>query len=169
MLNFDNILFHCALLCVFVCQGGRVRDLLFKLLEKEDDVVIKHGTQSRENRRAATQGMRTSKFCLHPAGDTPSACRLFDAIASLCVPVIVSDGIELPFEDVVDYRKFSVFLRSDAALKPGLLVKKLRRVKPEKIFKYQKAMKEVKESFLLVTSSQLSSLVNLICEFDSCR
>uniref|UniRef100_A0A1J3E2Q6 Putative arabinosyltransferase ARAD2 n=1 Tax=Noccaea caerulescens TaxID=107243 RepID=A0A1J3E2Q6_NOCCA len=128
-------------------NGGRVRDLLFKLLEKEDDVVIKHGTQSRENRRAAKQGMHTSKFCLHPAGDTPSACRLFDSIASLCVPVIVSDGIELPFEDVVDYRKFSVFLRSDATLKPGFVVKKLRKVKPEKILKYQKAMKEVRRYF----------------------
>lgn len=126
--------------------------MLFKLLENEDDVVIKHGTQSRENRRAVKQGMRTSKFCLHLAGDTP-ACRLFDSIASLCVPVIVSDAIELPFEDVIDYRKFSIFLRSDAALKPGFVVKKLRKVKPEKILKYQKAMKEVRE--FLVLSFQL--------------
>ncbi|ANM69942.1 Exostosin family protein [Arabidopsis thaliana] len=123
-------------------DGGKVRDLLFKLLEKEEDVVIKRGTQSRENMRAVKQGMHTSKFCLHLAGDTSSACRLFDAIASLCVPVIVSDGIELPFEDVIDYRKFSIFLRRDAALKPGFVVKKLRKVKPGKILKYQKVMKE---------------------------
>lgn len=71
-------------------DGGRVRDLLLKLFENEDDVVIiKHGTQSRENRSAAKQGMHTSKFCLLPAGDTPPACRLFDFIASLCIPVIV--------------------------------------------------------------------------------
>ncbi|KAG7532697.1 Exostosin-like [Arabidopsis thaliana x Arabidopsis arenosa] len=127
--------------------GGKVRDLVFKLLENEDDVVIKHGTQSRENRRAVKQGMHTSKFCLHLAGDTPSAFRVFDAIASLCVPVIVSDGIELPFEDVIDYRKFSIFLRRDAALKPGFVVKKLRKVKPEKILKYQKTMKEVRRYF----------------------
>ncbi|KAF8080145.1 hypothetical protein N665_0972s0006 [Sinapis alba] len=127
-------------------DGGRVKDLLFKLLEKEDDVVIKHGTQSREN----TERMHTSKFCLHPAagdGDTPSACRLFDYIASLCIPVIVSDGFELPFEDVIDYRSFSVFLRSDSALKPGVLIKKVRKVKPGKILKYQKAMKEVRRYF----------------------
>ncbi|KAF3514756.1 hypothetical protein F2Q69_00004022 [Brassica cretica] len=129
-------------------DGGRVRDLLLKLFENEDDVVIiKHGTQSRENRRAAKQGMHTSKFCLLPAGDTPSACRLFDFIAILCIPVIVSDGIELPFEDVIDYRSFSVFLRSDSALKPGFLVKKLRKVKPGKILKYQKAVKEVTRYF----------------------
>ncbi|CAH2046402.1 unnamed protein product [Thlaspi arvense] len=128
-------------------DGSKVRDLLFKLLEKEDDVVIKHESQLRGNMRAAKQGRHTSKFCLHPPGDTPSACRLFDSIASLCVPVIVSDGIELPFEDVIDYRKFSVFLRSDSALKPGFLVKRLRKVKQEKILKYQKAMKEVRRYF----------------------
>ncbi|PRQ30046.1 putative hexosyltransferase [Rosa chinensis] len=85
-------------------EGGKIRDLLFQLLENEEDVIVKHGTQSRENRRAATHGMHTSKFCLNPAGDTPSACRLFDSIVSLCVPVVISDSIELPFEDVIDYR-----------------------------------------------------------------
>ncbi|KAJ0975896.1 hypothetical protein J5N97_017861 [Dioscorea zingiberensis] len=80
-------------------EGGKIRDTLFQILEAEKDVVIKHGAQSRESRRMATQGMHSSKFCLHPAGDTPSACRLFDAIVSLCIPVIVSDYIELPFED----------------------------------------------------------------------
>lgn len=124
-------------------QGGKIRDLLFQILESEEDVIIKHGTQSRENRRAASHGMHTSKFCLNPAGDTPSACRLFDAIVSLCVPVIVSDNIELPFEDIIDYKKFSVFVETTAALKPGYLVSLLRQVPAEKIIEYQKAMKEV--------------------------
>lgn len=105
--------------------------------------MIKHGTQSRENRRAASQGMHTSKFCLNPAGDTPSACRLFDSIVSLCVPVIVSDSIELPFEDIIDYKKFSVFVEATAALKPGYLVSLLRKVPEQKIIEFQKAMKEV--------------------------
>ncbi|KAG2241936.1 hypothetical protein Bca52824_096222 [Brassica carinata] len=118
--------------------GGKVRDLLFQVLEKEGDVTIKHGTQSRENRRAATKGMHTSKFCLNPAGDTPSACRLFDSIVSLCVPVIVSDSIELPFEDVIDYRKFSIFVEANVALKPGFLVKKLRKIGTKKILAYQR-------------------------------
>ncbi|KFK31599.1 hypothetical protein AALP_AA6G133800 [Arabis alpina] len=127
-------------------DGGRVGDLLFKLLENEDDVVIKDGTLSKENRREVKQGMHTSKFCLHLAGDTPP-CRLYDSIVSLCVPVIVSGSMELPFEDVIDYRKFCIFSRSDAALKPGYVVQKLRKVKPEKILKYQKAMKEVRRYF----------------------
>lgn len=87
--------------------------------------------------------MHTSKFCLNPAGDTPSACRLFDSIVSLCVPVIVSDSIELPFEDVIDYRKIAIFVESNAALKPEFLVSMLRGITTERILEYQKEMNEV--------------------------
>ncbi|CAM8893737.1 unnamed protein product [Rhodiola kirilowii] len=128
-------------------EGGKIRDMLFQVLEDEDDVIIKHGAQSRESRRMATQGMHSSKFCLHPAGDTPSACRLFDAIVSLCVPVIVSDHIELPFEDVINYNKISFFVDSASAVKPGLLVKKLKRITAEQILEYQKELKKVKRYF----------------------
>lgn len=128
-------------------EGGKIRDLLFQILESEEDVIIKHGAQSRESRRMATQGMHTSKFCLHPAGDTPSACRLFDAIVSLCVPVIISDHIELPFEDVIDYRKIAVFVDSDTAVKPGYLAKFLRGVSSERILEFQEELKKVKHYF----------------------
>ncbi|XP_061355549.1 probable arabinosyltransferase ARAD1 [Gastrolobium bilobum] len=128
-------------------EGGKIRDTLFQILEKEDDVIIKHGAQSRESRRAASQGMHTSKFCLHPAGDTPSACRLFDAIVSLCIPVIVSDNIELPFEDTIDYRKIALFVETSASIKPGYLVSILRAVTPDRILEYQKELKEVKRYF----------------------
>ena len=118
--------------------------MLFQILENEDDVIIKHGVQSRESRRAASHGMHTSKFCLNPAGDTPSACRLFDSIVSLCVPVIISDDIELPFEDVVDYRKIAIFVETTVALKPGFLVAMLRAISAERILEYQKELKKVK-------------------------
>ena len=54
--------------------------------------------------------MIRSLFCLSPAGDTPSSARLFDAIVSGCLPVIVSDELELPFEGILDYRKVNVIL-----------------------------------------------------------
>ncbi|CAD6217569.1 unnamed protein product [Miscanthus lutarioriparius] len=128
-------------------EGGKVRDALFQILENEDDVTIKHGTQSRESRRAARQGMHSSKFCLHPAGDTPSACRLFDALVSLCVPVIVSDYIELPFEDIIDYNKISIFVGTSKALQPGYLTSMLRRISSERILEYQREIKKVKHYF----------------------
>lgn len=128
-------------------EGGRVRDMLFQVLEDEEDMIIKHGTQSRESRRLATQGMHTSKFCLNPAGDTPSACRLFDAIVSLCVPVIVSDDIELPFEDIIDYSKIAIFVTSSDAVQPGYLASMLRSVSSERLLQYQRELVKVKRYF----------------------
>ena len=136
---------------------------------------MKHGTQSRESRRAATHGMHTSKFCLNPAGDTPSACRLFDSIVSLCVPVIISDSIELPFETVVDYRKIAIFVESNTALRPGFLVSMLREITSERILEYQKELNEVSTDcsvfcglvfrFLLLIVKFLSTAISAIASF----
>lgn len=146
--TFASLLFTC-----FGLKGGKIRDLLFQILVNEDDVIIKHGTQSRESRRAASLGMHTSKFCLHPAGDTPSACRLFDAIVSLCIPVIVSNHIELPFEDVIDYEKVAIFVDGTRALEPGFLVPMLRAISADRILEYQKELREVRPFFHMLLLS----------------
>lgn len=140
-----------------------MRDTLFQILENEKDVIIKHGTQSRVSRRMATQGMHSSKFCLHPAGDTPSACRLFDAIVSLCIPVIVSDYIELPFEDLIDYKKIAIFIDTNNAVKPSFLVSELTKISEERIVQYQQELKMVNSSVLkfhLVLPSTFTISIN---------
>ncbi|MED6206153.1 putative arabinosyltransferase arad1 [Stylosanthes scabra] len=128
-------------------EEGKIRDVLFQVLENEEDVIIKEGVQSTESRREASNGMHTSKFCLNPAGDTSTSCRLFDSIVSLCVPVIVSDTIDLPFEDTIDYRTMAIFVDSDAAVKPGYLISLLREIHPDRILQYQKQMLEVRNYF----------------------
>ncbi|KVH92005.1 Exostosin-like protein [Cynara cardunculus var. scolymus] len=135
------------LVLIIMIFRGEIRDVLFKLLENEEDVVIKHGAQSRESRRMATQGIHSSKFCLHPAGDTPLACRLFDAILSLCIPVVISDYIELPFEYVIDYMKIAIFVDTDSAIMPGYLVRLLKGVKMETILEFQQELTKVKHYF----------------------
>lgn len=110
------------------------------LLKNTSSSLFCSGNQS-------TEGMRLSKFCLHPAGDTPSSCRLFDAIASHCVPVIVSDYIELPFEDEIDYRGFSLFFSVEEALRPDYLLGQLRQIKKERWLEMWKALKNVAHHF----------------------
>lgn len=112
-------------------------------MENEDDVIIKHGALSKETQQVATQGMHSSVFCLDPAGTSPASCRLFDAIISLCIPVIVSDDIELPFEDIIDYRKIAIFVNSSSAVKPGFLVNMLRGISTKTILEYQKELRLV--------------------------
>ncbi|KAK9278591.1 hypothetical protein L1049_028163 [Liquidambar formosana] len=75
------------------------------------------------------QGMATSKFCLNIAGDTPSSDHLFNSIASHCVPVIISDEIELPFEDILDYSELYKFVCASNVVKKGFLLNLLRGIK----------------------------------------
>ncbi|KAF9603594.1 hypothetical protein IFM89_037093 [Coptis chinensis] len=107
-------------------RGGLVREKLWDLLVNEPDVVMEEGFPNATGKEQSIKGMRGSEFCLHPAGDTPTSCRLFDAILSLCIPVIVSDDIELPFEGMVDYSNFSIFVPVSDALQPNWLLGHLR-------------------------------------------
>ncbi|MCO5595700.1 hypothetical protein L7F22_049746 [Adiantum nelumboides] len=113
-------------------RTGLVRDKLWALLKEEPGVVFEEGYPNKTGREQALKGMRGADFCLHPAGDTPTSCRLFDAVMSLCIPVIVSDSIELPFEGVLDYTEFSLFVAVHNALQPKFLVNYLKGIPTER-------------------------------------
>lgn len=106
--------------------------------------------------------MRTSRFCLHPAGDTPSSCRLFDAIVNHCVPVIISDKIELPFEDVLNYSEFSLFFSSKEAIKPDLLVSTLRNFPRERWLPMWHKLRAVSHHFEYQHPPKENDAVNMI-------
>ena len=61
-----------------------------------------------------------SDFCLVPAGDTPTSRRLYDALASGCVPVVLADferiAPNLPFPRSIDWTRPALFLGSLACL-----------------------------------------------------
>ncbi|KAH0714642.1 hypothetical protein KY284_007547 [Solanum tuberosum] len=128
-------------------RGGIVREKLWDLLINEPRVVMEEGFPNATGKEQSIKGMRTSEFCLHPAGDTPTSCRLFDAIQSLCIPVIVSDNIELPFEGMVDYSKFAVFVSVNDALQPSWLVNHLRSYSYEQKDRFRHNMAVVQPIF----------------------
>lgn len=101
---------------------GKVRAKLANLLQNHSLVIYEESSAKNGGVELAMKGMRLSRFCLHPAGDTPSSCRLFDAIVSHCIPVIVSDKIELPFEDELNYQEFCLFFSIQEALTPGYML-----------------------------------------------
>ena len=49
-----------------------------------------------------------TRFCIHLRGDTTTSRRLFDAIAALCIPVIISDDINLPFASQIAWNQFTI-------------------------------------------------------------
>lgn len=101
---------------------GIIRTRLASLLQNHTNVLFEDSTVKNGGIKLASHGMRQSRFCLTPAGDTPSSCRLFDAIVSHCVPVIISDKLELPFEGDLDYEDFCLILSVEEAMVPGYIL-----------------------------------------------
>ncbi|XP_038684735.1 probable arabinosyltransferase ARAD1 isoform X2 [Tripterygium wilfordii] len=143
-------------------QEGKIRAKLAKALSGYDDIHYEHSTASVETVNMSRQGMRSSKFCLHPAGDTPSSCRLFDAIASHCIPVIVSDHIELPFEDEIDYTQFSIFFSVKEAVEPGYMVDQLRRFPKKRWVEMWRQLKSISHHYEFQYPPRKEDGVNMI-------
>ncbi|KAF8098178.1 hypothetical protein N665_0272s0043 [Sinapis alba] len=141
---------------------GKIRVRLEKLLAGNSDVHYEKSIATPQNIKVSTEGMRSSKFCLHPAGDTPSSCRLFDAIVSHCIPVIISDKIELPFEDEIDYSEFSVFFSANEALEPGFILNSLRQFPKEKWLKMWEHLKNVSHHFEFQYPPKREDAVNML-------
>ncbi|ONH94456.1 hypothetical protein PRUPE_7G017800 [Prunus persica] len=143
-------------------DGGFVRQELFYLLQDEKDVHFTFGSVQKDGIKKASQGMHTSKFCLNIAGDTPSSNRLFDAIASHCVPVIISDDIELPYEDVLDYSEFCIFVRTRDALKKNFLVNLTRSIGMDEWTQMWRRLQEVQKFYEFQYPSKEGDAVQMI-------
>ncbi|OMP08155.1 Exostosin-like protein [Corchorus olitorius] len=143
-------------------DGGYARQELYYLLRDEKDVHFSFGSVKKDGVNKASQGMHSSKFCLNIAGDTPSSNRLFDAIASHCVPVIISDSIELPYEDVLDYSQFCVFVRTSDAIKKKFLINLIRSIKKEEWTKMWQKLKEIEPLFEFQYPSKERDAVQMI-------
>ncbi|XP_073125267.1 probable arabinosyltransferase ARAD1 isoform X2 [Henckelia pumila] len=143
-------------------DGGIIRQELYYMLKNEKDVHFAFGSVQKDGVKQASTGMRSSKFCLNIAGDTPSSNRLFDAIASHCVPVIISDEIELPYEDALDYSEFCVFVRTSDALKEKFLLNLVRNITKADWTRMWGRLKEVENFYKFQYPSQANDAVQMI-------
>ncbi|XP_062207202.1 probable arabinosyltransferase ARAD1 isoform X1 [Phragmites australis] len=134
--------------------GGKIRSKLVAELKGAEDIVIEEGSAGAEGKTAAQNGMRKSIFCLSPAGDTPSSARLFDAIISGCIPVIISDELELPFEGILDYREIALFVSSSDAVQPGWLVNYLRGIDAKRVREMRYNLVKYSRHFLYSSPAQ---------------
>lgn len=60
-----------------------------------------------------------SVFCLCPLGWAPWSPRLVESVTLGCVPVIIADGIRLPFESTVPWSEISLTVRENDVAKLG--------------------------------------------------
>ncbi|XP_042475304.1 probable glucuronoxylan glucuronosyltransferase IRX7 [Macadamia integrifolia] len=63
-----------------------------------------------------------SVFCLCPLGWAPWSPRLVESVALGCVPVIIADGIKLPFPDVVRWPEISLTVAEKDVVKLGKIL-----------------------------------------------
>ncbi|EPS61720.1 hypothetical protein M569_13073 [Genlisea aurea] len=61
--------------------------------------------------------MQRATFCLCPRGWSPWSSRLIEQVAFGCIPVVIADGIVLPFDDEVPWEEISVSVAEEDALK----------------------------------------------------
>jgi len=90
------------------------------------------------------QEMESSVFCLAPLGYALWNFRLFESVMLGCIPVIIADNIELPYERQIDYRTFSVkVLESQVSYLKDILLS----IPKEDIRKKQDMLKHVWKRF----------------------
>ncbi|KAL3621006.1 hypothetical protein CASFOL_035918 [Castilleja foliolosa] len=93
--------------------NSETRTKLVNLWGQDDELDIRCSKGFKNN---GTKGVRMNKFyrfkfCICPVGKRATTKRITMAIHYGCVPVIMSDYYDLPFNDILDWRKFSVILK----------------------------------------------------------
>ena len=84
--------------------------------------------------------MMSSTFCLCPEGWHAWNPRPYQAVQLGCIPVLLSDEIELAFEEVIDYSKFMLRVRpSDVRKLKSILLS----VSPSEVSNMQKEMERI--------------------------
>eukprot|EP01034_Spumella_vulgaris_P021906 gene21906-27983_t len=93
-----------------------------------------------------------AEFCLCVRGDTASSGRLFSVIEAGCIPVLISDWLQLPFESLIDYSQFTLSFPERIVHNVEHLIDYLRFMSEERKTRMRQALKDVRPLLLYETS-----------------
>ncbi|KAK4390999.1 putative beta-1,4-xylosyltransferase IRX10 [Sesamum angolense] len=91
-------------------KAGRLQliDLAKQYPDKLESPELKFSGPDKLGRTEYFQHLCNAKFCLAPRGESSWTLRFYESFFVECVPVILSDQVELPFQNVVDYTQISI-------------------------------------------------------------
>ncbi|KNA21767.1 hypothetical protein SOVF_039120 [Spinacia oleracea] len=89
---------------------GRLQliELAKKFPDKLESPELKLSGPDKLGRKEYFEHLRNAKFCLAPRGESSWTLRFYESFFVECVPVVLSDQVELPFQNVVDYSQISI-------------------------------------------------------------
>ncbi|KAI5582797.1 hypothetical protein POPTR_007G117800v4 [Populus trichocarpa] len=96
-------------------EDSYIRERLYLTWEYDSELYIEARdwpTSIEQGHWQAREDFYNSKFCICPGGPQLDGFIAF-AIHYGCIPVILSDYYDLPFNDILDWRKFSVILKEN--------------------------------------------------------
>ncbi|RZC67210.1 hypothetical protein C5167_010895 [Papaver somniferum] len=95
-------------------RNSKIRVVLVRVWENDTELDIKNNRINRSLGPLVYQKkFYRTKFCICPGGSQVNSARITDSIHYGCVPVILSDYYDLPFNDILNWRKFSVILKEN--------------------------------------------------------
>ncbi|KAJ4776164.1 Exostosin family protein [Rhynchospora pubera] len=93
-------------------QGKTGRLQLIELAKQYPDKLespeLKFSGPNKLGRADYFDHLRNAKFCLAPRGESSWTLRFYESFFVECVPVVLSDQVELPFQNVIDYTEISI-------------------------------------------------------------
>jgi len=119
-----------------------IRPKMEAAFKKHKDVIFTEEISSCD-RDCYRKELRKSTFCLCPRGWSPWTLRAYQAMMVGCIPVIIADEIELPYENSLDWTKLSVKIAEVDAEKT---IDILKQIPKSEIKNKQKAIEKVWKS-----------------------
>ncbi|KAK9990937.1 hypothetical protein SO802_025922 [Lithocarpus litseifolius] len=93
-------------------RNSKIRVILARVWQNDTELDI---SNNRINRAIGPliyqKRFYNTKFCICPGGSQVNSARIADSIHYGCVPVILSNHYDLPFNDILDWHKFAVILK----------------------------------------------------------
>ncbi|ERM93610.1 hypothetical protein AMTRI_Chr03g149380 [Amborella trichopoda] len=121
-------------------NNSPVRQNLLEHWRNDSEISVHFGNLSIPYSKALSH----SKFCLHVKGFEVNTARIADALFYGCVPIVIANHYDLPFTDILDWKKFSLVV---ATLDIPLLKEILHEISFEDYEELQRNVLEVRKHF----------------------